>query len=260
MRASSLLCTAVLAALLSVGVLRSSGPTRPLADPGPTALGAADSPVVVRVIGDFECPFSARAAPVVRQLAESWGRSVRVEWHDLPLSFHAHALEAAKAARAAARQGRFFAMHDALFRHQRDLGPVRIDALGASIGLDMDQFRRDLQDPAIAQAVERDRAAAMAVGAMGTPAYLVGGRLLEGLQTLSALERAVRGALGVADALRRSTGATGLELQEAVTVALDAERGPQVVDYFIRGLTPPPPTVEEPEAEPEMEPEMGPEP
>src|SRR4029450_4904992 len=101
-------------------------------------------PVTVVEYGDFECPYCGRAEPVVRELLADFG-DVRYVWRHLPLSdVHPNARRAAEAAEAAAEQGAFWEMHDALFEHQDDLRLGALLHYADDLGLDLERFRRGL--------------------------------------------------------------------------------------------------------------------
>lgn len=82
------------------------------------SLGAANAPVVMQMWSDFECPFCARAHPVLTELMRAYAGKVRLVWHDYPLPFHAHARLAANAGREAYAEGgaaAFWKFHDAIY-------------------------------------------------------------------------------------------------------------------------------------------------
>ena len=91
--------------------------------------------------GDFERPFCGRATGVVRELRERSGEELRYVFRHLPLSdVHGHAELAAEASEAAAAQGRFWEMHDALFAHQGELEVEDLMGYAADLGLDVERF------------------------------------------------------------------------------------------------------------------------
>ena len=104
--------------------------------------GPASAPVTVVEYGDFECPYCGQAEPAVRELLAGHG-DVRYVWRHLPLTdVHPHAQLAAEAAEAAAEQGKFWEMHDALFDHQDELEPRDLVRYAEDLGLDVERFRR----------------------------------------------------------------------------------------------------------------------
>lgn len=94
-------------------------------------------------------------------------------------SIHPQARPAAIATLAAHRQGKFWAYHDLLFENAKQLGHKGLRDWARVAELDMDRFEKDLKDPALAQAVQRDVIDGKRAGVRGTPAvYLNGRRIL----------------------------------------------------------------------------------
>ena len=87
---------------------------------------------------------------------------------------HPHAERAGVAVEAAARQGRFWDMHDHLFRHQDRLTTADLVDHAAHLGLDVDRFVEDLGDETLLERLWRDVASAEASGVRGTPTFFVG--------------------------------------------------------------------------------------
>ncbi len=168
----------------------------------PLALGRVDAPVVLAEWGDFQCPFcrlySTRTEPaLLRQYVDSG--QVRVEWHDFAY-LGPESVLAARAARAAGEQGRFWDFHTALYADQpaENRGLVTDASLAATatrLGLDVDRFRRDYADPAIAAAVAADQDEGARLGVGGVPSFVVGDRLIFGAQPLSTFQQALDAAL-----------------------------------------------------------------
>ena len=97
-------------------------------------------------------------------------RTVRVAFRHLALKAkHERAVALALAAEAAARQGAFWAFHDALYADQGHIDDPHLWARCAALGLDVDRFQRDRRDPAIAERVRRDVRDALRAGATTTP-------------------------------------------------------------------------------------------
>ena len=80
----------------------------------------------------------------------------------------------AQAAEAAARQGAFWAFHDALYADQGHIDDPHLWARCAALGLDVDRFQADRRDPAIAERVRRDVREALRAGATATPTLFDG--------------------------------------------------------------------------------------
>jgi Na+:H+ antiporter, NhaA family len=146
--------------------------------------------------GDFQCPYSAAAFPIVRRLLQELHGRLLFAFRHFPLrEVHPDAERSAEAAEAAAAQGAFWAMHDRLFETR---GPLRHDDLvahAAALGLDAARLDAELASEVHALRVERDRESGLASGVFGTPGFFVGGRMHPGpfdaSSLLAALEATV---------------------------------------------------------------------
>lgn len=158
--------------------------------------GPRDAPLTLVEYADFECPFCARTTGVSEELRERFGDDLRYVFRHLPLpDVHPHAEFAARAAVAAAAQGRFWEMHDRLFEHQGELEYEDIAGYAAEIGLDVERFLRDVDDEETAARVRADVRSAEASGARGTPTFYVNGRRHVGPHDTETLAAALEEAL-----------------------------------------------------------------
>ncbi|MFS4094851.1 Na+/H+ antiporter NhaA [Streptomyces sp. AF1A] len=156
--------------------------------------GPHQAPVTVVEYGDYECPYCGQAEPVIRELLADFG-DVRYVWRHLPLTdVHIHAQLAAEAAEAAARQGRFWDMHDLLLSHQGALRIEDLHAHAAAIGLDTERFERDMRAHTGAARVAEDVESADLSTVAGTPTFFINGRRHHGAYDLAGLTAAVRAA------------------------------------------------------------------
>ena len=175
--------------------------------PDDHVLGDPNAPVTVLEYGDYECPYCAAAAPVLRRLVAEEHGVVRLVFRNFPLpDVHPHALTAALAAEAAAAQGAFWEMHELLFTRQDRLGDAHLRGYGAELGLDGDRLVGEAAQP-FGDKVEADFAAGVAADVPGTPTLFVNGTLFTGRPELDALRRAV----AAAAAEGRSSGNAGLQ-------------------------------------------------
>jgi protein-disulfide isomerase len=166
-------------------------------------LGDPAAPVTVLEYGDYECPYCAAAAPVLRRLVEESDGGVRLVFRNFPIADrHPYALTAALAAEAADAQGAFWAMHDLIFARQDRLDDASLRSYAEELGLDADRVVGEAAQP-FGDKVEADFAAALTAGVAGTPTVFVDGRQFSGRVEIGALRRAVAASSGVAD---RSVG------------------------------------------------------
>ena len=89
---------------------------------------------------------------------------------------HNQAASAALAAIAAQNQGKFWQMHDALFAISNKLNKKSIEKAATDIGLDIEQFNKDLNSQATKQKLGKDMADAKKADISGTPALFINGR------------------------------------------------------------------------------------
>src|SRR6266404_895496 len=135
-------------------------------------LGPADAPITLEEFGDFQCPPCGRLSEPINQLQKK--HNLRVIYRQFPLPMHVHAREAAYAAEAAGRQGRFWEMHELLFREQA-VWSNSTDALAlfsayaGMLQLDLGRFKQDMDNPDVQRQVELDQKRGALIGVKTTP-------------------------------------------------------------------------------------------
>ena len=139
-------------------------------------LGPPDASVTLEEYGDFQCPPCGKLSEPINQLQKQ--HNLRVIFREFPLAMHAHSREAASAAEAAGLQGRFWEMHDLLFREQAvwsNSGDVRtlFSAYAGMLGLDLDRFKRDMDSSEVQQQIEFDQQRGAFIGVTKTPTILL---------------------------------------------------------------------------------------
>jgi protein-disulfide isomerase len=111
---------------------------------------------------------------------EQYPNEVKLVIKNFPLTrIHKNAMPAAVAALAANKQGKFWEMSTQLSKNYNQLSDEKINEIAQAIGLDMIQFKKDLQDPAILAQVQRDLQDGVEAGVRGTPTIFINGRLLQ---------------------------------------------------------------------------------
>jgi Na+/H+ antiporter NhaA len=171
--------------------------------------GPARAPVTLVEYGDLECPYCGQAEPVVRELLADYG-DLRYVWRHLPLTdVHPHAQLAAEATEAAAGQGRFWEMHDQLLDHQGALTAKDLVRYAAELGLNAEQFARDMRKHAGAAKIAADVDSADLSDVSGTPTFFINGKRHHGaydIDTLAAAVRAARARALIGSSSRRGVG------------------------------------------------------
>jgi protein-disulfide isomerase len=171
---------------------------------GERTRGQQNAPVTIYEISDFQCPYCAefwrQTMPSLEREYVATGK-VRIVFVNMPLSIHPNAEPAAELAMCAARQHRFWQMHDLLFRHQDQWAELQDPApYFLSLGDSARANRAELQACLVAKAtrplVQSDFEGAVRSGATSTPTFYIEGGLLVGSQPIevfrSALDSIIR--------------------------------------------------------------------
>ncbi len=130
---------------------------------------------------DYECPYCRAAEAIVAGLRDALGDRLSVVFRSFPMrGVHPHAQHAAEAAEAAAKQGRFWEMHDHLYAHQDALDDASRVSYARELGLDSERVRHELASHAHAPSVAEDYRSGRESGVQGTPAFFVDGVRYDG--------------------------------------------------------------------------------
>jgi protein-disulfide isomerase len=164
---------------------------------GAPVLGPAEAPVKIVEFSDYQCPYCRRAEPTVRQVLSRYGGKVQLVHRDFPLDGHVRAFPAARAARCAGEQGKFWEMSDALYQRQSDWGrnpknPTGLFRdLARSAGVDVDKFDACMDGNRYAGRIEASRQEGIARNVTGTPTFFIDGRLFQRGPTSDAFQAVV---------------------------------------------------------------------
>jgi protein-disulfide isomerase len=156
----------------------------PPPDAGPDDHVRGDGDVVVIEYGDYECPYCAKADLLLADLPLR-----RVFRHFPVVSKHPRAQVLACAVEAAARQDRFWEMHEALFADQGRLDPPHLWERCRRLGIDLERFEADRRSDAVAERVRRDFKSGIRAGVTTTPTLFVDGRPYPGVPDAELLGR-----------------------------------------------------------------------
>jgi Na+:H+ antiporter, NhaA family len=141
-------------------------------------LGPAEAPVTLEEFGDYQCPPCGRIASAISQIQHDYRPRLRIIFRNFPFAIHPHAQEAALAAEAAALQGRFWEMHDLLYREQTGWSSaadarVLFERYAGMIGLDVERFRRDMDGEKVKARVAADQRRGSSLGVTSTPSIFI---------------------------------------------------------------------------------------
>src|SRR6516164_4940982 len=143
---------------------------------------------------DYNCPYCRQMMPVMTR-AESADPQLRIVYKEFPI-LGPNSKLAAKAALAAHKQGKYLAFHKALFQVRGTVDAITRTEGAATVGLDVDRLKADMEDPAIAALIEKNLALAQSLRIDGTPGFVAGRQVLRGAIDLKALQGFIQEARG----------------------------------------------------------------
>ena len=140
--------------------------------------GNPKAAVTLEEFGDFECPPCSQLAVTIKAVEHDLGDRVRVVFRHFPLINHAHAREAAYAAEAAGLQGRFWEMHDLLYKEQAGWskandGQRLFVAYAGILGLNAERFAQDMKSEQVKNRVDADVKRGSTLGVTNTPTVFI---------------------------------------------------------------------------------------
>ena len=163
--------------------------------------GNANALVTLEEFGDFQCPPCGGISSFLDELVKEYDPHLRIVFRNFPLEMHQHARDAALAAEAAGLQGRFWEMHDVLYREQAtwskaDNTRELFDSYAVMIGLILDQFKKDMEGEKARARVDSDQERANSLGVKVTPEVFVNDRQMSPTdKTPEGLRAAINAAL-----------------------------------------------------------------
>jgi protein-disulfide isomerase len=165
-------------------------------EPLDDAIDHVRGPSAGRVIveyGDYECPYSRKAFRHIQQVENRLEGGVRFAFRHFPLTeIHPHALAASAAAEAAARQGRFWEMHELLFKRQQALEDDDLRRYAEELELDVALFDSDRASADVLARIRRDVDSGLATGEVqGTPTLFIDHEVHRGAYDTSTLMEAM---------------------------------------------------------------------
>lgn len=182
----------VVVGIIGGAVLLGKKDNGPIAATGSNNIFGAETPVVTLTeYGDFQCPACASYFPVVKQLKEEFKDQLRFEFKHFPLvQIHPNATAAHRAAEAAAKQGKFWEMHDLLYERQSawsgSTNPSSIfEGYAEELNLDMDRYTNEVNSSEVLAIINADIEAGKSLGADSTPTFLMDGQRVDNTSVVS---------------------------------------------------------------------------
>jgi protein-disulfide isomerase len=165
--------------------------------------GSPTAPLWVIEVSDFQCPYCKQwHDQTYNAFLDQYVKTgkVRLAYVNFPLQSHPFAWPAAEAAMCAGAQGKFWQMHDALFRTQTQweslASPASVfDSLAAASGVESRRWRECVSSGRMKPLIAADQDRASRAGANATPSFMIGDQILAGAQTIEDLRRVIDSAL-----------------------------------------------------------------
>jgi len=215
-----ILLVVVIAAIASQGAQPGTtfvSTTVPAIDSSDHVKGDTSSKVSVIEYGDFECPACGEWEPIIEQIESDYGNRVEFVFRNFPLyQIHPFAMIGAQAAEAANLQGKYWEMHDLLYKNQAEwtantsLTPANVitqffDGYAQTLGLNVTQFNTDINSSAVQARVQRDLSSGNAAQVDHTPTFFVNLQQIQNPTGLTQFEQILDQALASSTAATSTT-------------------------------------------------------
>ena len=147
--------------------------------------------------GDFQCPACGQYHPIIKQLVTDYQNDIQFQFLNFPLQqIHPNARAAARAAEAAAKQNKYWEMHDLLYEQQSSWETSSstktiFEGFAKQLGLNVQQFSTDFASSAVNSTINADYEEGNKLGVSGTPTFFLQGKKIENPQTLDAFKKLI---------------------------------------------------------------------
>lgn len=158
-------------------------------DPADPVLGNPQGDVTIVEFFDYRCPYCKQAAETVTKVVKADGK-VRLVLKEYPI-LGPQSVQAALAALAAQRQGKYAEMHDALMAQRGPLDDKVLEKIAGEVKLDLVRWKADLERPELKQRLQAVLLQGREIGATGTPAFIIGDKMIPGAVDAEALKAAI---------------------------------------------------------------------
>ena len=139
---------------------------------------------------DYNCPWCKKDFPDVMALLDE-DKELKLVFKEFPI-LGPDSEYAAKAAIAAGKQGKYLKLHMALYQHEGRVTKEGVDEIASGQGLNMDQLKKDMDDPETAKIIARNRDLAQSLAINGTPAFIIDDKLFPGYLPKDELASAIK--------------------------------------------------------------------
>jgi len=198
------------------------------AQPSNHVMGGGSKNVTLVEYGDFQCPACGAYYPVVKQVVSSYQDQIFFQFRNFPLTqIHQNAFAGARAAEAAAKQNKYWEMHDKLYEGQQDWtgssNPFNIfKGYATDLKLDTNKFQSDYQSQAVNDVINADIAVGQKIPVTATPTFILDGVKVENNpQSVDAFMKLIQDAI-----VKKNPGDSGAPTSAAPASSTDASGAP----------------------------------
>jgi protein-disulfide isomerase len=161
-------------------------------EPKDIFVGDEDAPVTLMEFGDYESEACAKAHEVVKQLLEEYDGKIKFNFRHFPQTkIHQRSMKAGEAAVAAAQDGKFWEMHNILFKNRRQLGTVSLKLHSREAGIKNKKFLEELVDGKFGWQVQDDLKEGINRGVKEVPAFFINDEMFTGKPTFDNLSKSI---------------------------------------------------------------------
>lgn len=141
------------------------------------SLGNPEAKITLTEFAEFKCTYCVALSPVLKKLVADSNGMVRLLFKHFPLKNHPGTLFSSRAAQAAHRQGKFWAMSDLLYKDFNKQDMEDVLEYARALGMDVEGYKKDLEDPKVGELLERDKREGVRAKVVGTPTLFINGKI-----------------------------------------------------------------------------------
>lgn len=132
--------------------------------------------------GDYQCINCGHIFPLIKEIQTELRKNLKFIFRNFPLTkIHKDAMNAALAAEAAAKQNKFWEMHDIMFANQENLGTKYLLIYAGKLELDIEQYKKDIKGKDLKEKIETDFESGLRSGVNRTPSFFINEEKYEGI-------------------------------------------------------------------------------
>lgn len=144
--------------------------------------GEGKKGVTVVEYGDYQCPACYQYEPIIEAVRDKYKADIYFQFRNFPItSKHPNAMVSARAAEAAAKQNKFWEMHDLLYKEQQSWSSSStpttfFEQYAQQLSLDVAKFKQDMNSTEVNATINADMADATSKNVEGTPTFFIDGK------------------------------------------------------------------------------------